>query len=1234
MVDTGADSFQAQTEDETNSLAVLRTQLLEDGYSFRLEKLLELWFSSQAIEDFLSLATTNSVYVNTFTSEGKEISLNQLRDFSLIFLALLHERAARHRILSLLMGSPNAEAREVSRLLRETAPEEVFKLVPWLNGLVIKITQLLRDSDQILERYLGYLEYNKLMGEVNTQAASSEASTEDTAAGSDSGIKADGEPAHQTTRVTFDDDDPIVEPELLPPAVPAPPEPVTAKVFTPNSAPAPIITTTTAVAAQSASELRPYQILSIHNAFARNDVARRLLQLYRVPADQDRPWDYLTPQLKYLISRDLQAYLFTLNEQQLKQFNRESFVESFFQDFRQRHPFILQPEFALLQPNGIETPDSAEAPLAENTPPPALSANPEADQALEQVQGLGQGQFFNQDMAGLEKYFLDQLERQKLEHFEAENIQSLLHYIPAIGEDPNLVLYGSSREELVALFPFLGDKSDTQLTEILHQAELYAWRHSGLLANTLGRPVVAIPQTDLPSAEVAERFTNAQNLTVGIAHDDQGSSHLQVVVDAASSSTGFDDKYQGVNATIALNTSAAENQALNPVFQNVNRRVFQPVYRNNQDVITTNRKIEELQLSIYEEILNSIHQRQFELMRLRLNTLNQQHHRVMSIDEALVAFNERISKTHFGQFANNLVPGLAQITPYDLLSEMQAAGRHQRQQLAPLQRLTQTASPQNWLRNFNQYRRARNTVNTLRDARQTINKTRMLADVLIKAKKTAEAIKTALSLGQIALAAQGVISAIMASPVGLLIGGAAALLGGVSLLSGLTNAASAAQGLSGQAASKLTSGLRPEAANAKIGTNQGVASSQGADSSGNIVGKISEGTQNFLTSATPGASATIGIGGMGVMAVVGIATMQSNFFKPLNMKGEESPYIDVTKTAIYNGQPFTEVKTMNGDIEVTYQITITPKDEYILDIESLEDTQSVDFNTTKLEADGRDIPTIPILRRTYITSGGEQNPDFADDLDAAKWPTQPVLKPGESLVIEYQQTFTPQYMDSTVFNQVAITFDATSVDPEVEDAAIGETVTFSHRICFGECPVISSANACWPTHGVISQHPFDSPAITSGPGSHRPGPVPPQISTKGLDAYDIALTAAEINDSEPNKVYAPFDGRLCPRSYDSGYGTYVVLDQVAGAPFDQLIFAHLDRSIFGTDTGQCIQVTRGEEIGDVGSSGNSSGPHLHYGVSPITAGTSVVRTLVPNGDTVAINDEVGTESNICRANGS
>ena len=73
------------------------------------------------------------------------------------------------------------------------------------------------------------------------------------------------------------------------------------------------------------------------------------------------------------------------------------------------------------------------------------------------------------------------------------------------------------------------------------------------------------------------------------------------------------------------------------------------------------------------------------------------------------------------------------------------------------------------------------------------------------------------------------------------------------------------------------------------------------------------------------------------------------------------------------------------------------------------------------------------------------------------------------------------------------------------------------------------------------------------------------------------------------EVYATGDGTVVKMGWETGYGNLIIVDHGFGY---QTWYAHLQG--FRTKLGK--RVVRGEVIGEVGSTGKSTGPHLHYEV--------------------------------------
>lgn len=81
----------------------------------------------------------------------------------------------------------------------------------------------------------------------------------------------------------------------------------------------------------------------------------------------------------------------------------------------------------------------------------------------------------------------------------------------------------------------------------------------------------------------------------------------------------------------------------------------------------------------------------------------------------------------------------------------------------------------------------------------------------------------------------------------------------------------------------------------------------------------------------------------------------------------------------------------------------------------------------------------------------------------------------------------------------------------------------------------------------------------------------------------------DIDGNKGDTVVAPAKGVVSKAGYQGGYGNLIEVDHGNGLTTR---YGHL--SEIGVEVGQ--EVVRGEEIGKVGSTGRSTGPHLHYEV--------------------------------------
>ena len=92
--------------------------------------------------------------------------------------------------------------------------------------------------------------------------------------------------------------------------------------------------------------------------------------------------------------------------------------------------------------------------------------------------------------------------------------------------------------------------------------------------------------------------------------------------------------------------------------------------------------------------------------------------------------------------------------------------------------------------------------------------------------------------------------------------------------------------------------------------------------------------------------------------------------------------------------------------------------------------------------------------------------------------------------------------------------------------------------------------------------------------------------TLGVEKYHNGIDLAAPTGTA---IYAAYDGIVVASAYSSSMGNYVMIDHGSGL---YTIYMHASKLYVSEDD----VVVRGETIAAVGSTGRSTGPHLHFGV--------------------------------------
>jgi murein DD-endopeptidase MepM/ murein hydrolase activator NlpD len=99
-------------------------------------------------------------------------------------------------------------------------------------------------------------------------------------------------------------------------------------------------------------------------------------------------------------------------------------------------------------------------------------------------------------------------------------------------------------------------------------------------------------------------------------------------------------------------------------------------------------------------------------------------------------------------------------------------------------------------------------------------------------------------------------------------------------------------------------------------------------------------------------------------------------------------------------------------------------------------------------------------------------------------------------------------------------------------------------------------------------------------------------------------TGSDFAAADGTPIYAVADGRVTVAEFSGGYGGLIVIEHTVGGERVASAYAHMWQSGIHVTPGQLV--TAGQHIGDVGSSGRSTGAHLHFEIRPGGTGAAAV----------------------------
>ncbi len=240
---------------------------------------------------------------------------------------------------------------------------------------------------------------------------------------------------------------------------------------------------------------------------------------------------------------------------------------------------------------------------------------------------------------------------------------------------------------------------------------------------------------------------------------------------------------------------------------------------------------------------------------------------------------------------------------------------------------------------------------------------------------------------------------------------------------------------------------------------------------------------------------------------------------------------------------------------------------------------------------------------TYVVKSGDTISDIADQfgvsINTIRWandiPVKSTVRVGEKLAILPITGLRHKVTKGDTLASIAKRYKS---DPE--DIASFNGLESGEKLTVGGYIIVPDGEMNIPTEKIKSKPtkssssaPVSSPVTTTPSSGYYSKPVAGGILTQGYHdryhALDISLPRGQAMGA-PILAAAPGTVIVAKSSgFNGGYGEMIIVQHDNGT---QTLYAHL--SSVKVSVGQ--QVDRGQVIGGMGSTGRSTGPHLHFEV--------------------------------------
>lgn len=248
--------------------------------------------------------------------------------------------------------------------------------------------------------------------------------------------------------------------------------------------------------------------------------------------------------------------------------------------------------------------------------------------------------------------------------------------------------------------------------------------------------------------------------------------------------------------------------------------------------------------------------------------------------------------------------------------------------------------------------------------------------------------------------------------------------------------------------------------------------------------------------------------------------------------------------------------------------------------------------------DSGDTPTGRTEAITYVVQPGDVLGNIAEkynvSVNTILWENNlswnSTIRPGQKLSILPQSGINYEIKSGDTVLAIAKKYQTEASDiveinklADAGDIAIGDTLFIPNGV--KPTQVVSSYKPPTPVYSNDDDIPANAEDINTGTKF-----LWPTISKRITQYYNWSHTGLDIGDKTGNPIYAAEAGKVEKAGWNSGgYGNYVIINHGNGL---KTLYGHASKLLVSVGD----SVSRGETIALIGSTGRSTGPHLHFEV--------------------------------------